>query len=219
MVRATFWSSIQALHPGQLSALVLYCSDCMLTLFHTGRFLDHRNPTGAQRAASARSGFLIVCCSDCTPASFPYASAFFANSHILIVSADQPPASPAAQQDYFLLCMRTRESVLFIGTQFSNLYTAVDTPAMGRVVSVVECAPASPYAYSSSIHRFPDERTHLSRLRLFQRHLRSLVWVWVWVWDGFTLTLLFAHAPLLLSPPSFHTLSLSPAFTSGCCSD
>ena len=27
-----------------------------------------------------------------------------------------------------------RESVLFIGTQFSNLYTAVDTPARGRVV-------------------------------------------------------------------------------------
>jgi hypothetical protein len=24
--------------------------------------------------------------------------------------------------------------VLFIGTQFSNLYTAVDTPVMGRVV-------------------------------------------------------------------------------------
>jgi hypothetical protein len=27
-----------------------------------------------------------------------------------------------------------RESVLFIGTQFSNLYTAVDTPTKGRVV-------------------------------------------------------------------------------------
>ena len=27
-----------------------------------------------------------------------------------------------------------RESVLFIGTKFSNLYTAVDTPARGRVV-------------------------------------------------------------------------------------
>jgi hypothetical protein len=26
-----------------------------------------------------------------------------------------------------------RESVLFIGTQFSNLYTAVDTPTRGRV--------------------------------------------------------------------------------------
>jgi hypothetical protein len=29
-----------------------------------------------------------------------------------------------------------RESVLFIGTQFSNLYTAVDTPARGRVVAI-----------------------------------------------------------------------------------
>jgi hypothetical protein len=29
------------------------------------------------------------------------------------------------------------ESVLFIGTQFSNLYTAVDTPARGRVGSLV----------------------------------------------------------------------------------
>jgi hypothetical protein len=31
-------------------------------------------------------------------------------------------------------CVEDRESVLFIGTQFSNLYTAVDTPARGRVV-------------------------------------------------------------------------------------
>jgi hypothetical protein len=28
----------------------------------------------------------------------------------------------------------TRESVLIIGTRFSNLYTSVDTPARGRVV-------------------------------------------------------------------------------------
>jgi hypothetical protein len=62
---------LQALHPVQPSALVLYCSDFMLTLSHIGRSVNHRNPTGAQRAASARSWFLIVCCSDCTPASFP----------------------------------------------------------------------------------------------------------------------------------------------------
>ena len=31
------------------------------------------------------------------------------------------------------LCMNSTWSVLFIGTQFSNLYTAVDTPAKGRV--------------------------------------------------------------------------------------
>ena len=29
--------------------------------------------------------------------------------------------------------LRERERVLFIGTQFSNLYTVVDTPARGRV--------------------------------------------------------------------------------------
>ena len=28
-------------------------------------------------------------------------------------------------------------------------------------VGVVECAPASPYTYSSSTHRFPDERTRI----------------------------------------------------------
>jgi hypothetical protein len=46
-----------------------------------------------------------------------------------------------------------RESVLFIGTPFSNLYTAVDTPAMGRVVVclvfvclVFVCFLTSPYA-------------------------------------------------------------------------
>ena len=46
---------------------------------------------------------------------------------------------------------------------------------------------------------------HLSRLRLFQRHLRSLVWVWVWVWDGI-------HSPASLrtcSPSS----SRHPPFT------
>jgi hypothetical protein len=34
--------------------------------------------------------------------------------------------------------LKPRESVLFIGTQFSNLYTAVDTPAKGRVGSDLE---------------------------------------------------------------------------------
>jgi hypothetical protein len=53
---------------------------------------------------------------------------------------------------------------------------------------VVDCAPASPYAYSLSTHRFPDERTPIEAtplsvtsaelgLGLGQRHLRSLVWV------------------------------------------
>ena len=49
---------------------VLY-SDC--TLLYTGRSLDPRNITGAQRASSARSVSPLVCSSDCLPASPPYA--------------------------------------------------------------------------------------------------------------------------------------------------
>ena len=33
-------------------------------------------------------------------------------------------------------------------------------------VGVVECAPASPYKYSSSTHRFPDERTPIEAMPL-----------------------------------------------------
>jgi hypothetical protein len=46
--------------------------------------------------------------------------------------------------------------------------------------------------------------THLSKLRLFQRHLRSLGWVWVWVWDWVHTPL---HTLLSFSPPSFHTIA------------
>jgi len=45
---------------------------------------------------------------------------------------------------------------------------------------------------------------HLSRLRLFQRYLRSLVWVWVWVWDWIH----WNTSPRTRSPSSLH-----PPFT------
>ena len=84
---------IQALHTAQPSALVLYCSDFTLTLFHTVRSLDHHNPIGIQHTASARSGFLIVCCINCTPTSFPYASAFFTHSHTLNLDSFYRPTN------------------------------------------------------------------------------------------------------------------------------
>jgi hypothetical protein len=78
-------------------------------------------------------------------------------------------------------------------------------------VGVVACAPASPYTLLQTPppHTGFPMSAHLSRLRLFQRHLRSLVWVWVRVWIGFTLTLLLARAPLLLATLLSHT-SLFP---------
>jgi hypothetical protein len=47
-------------------------------------------------------------------------------------------------------------------------------------------------------------RQSVSRLRLFQRHLRSLVWVWVWVWDW-----IHSHTPPRTRSPS----SRHPPFT------
>ena len=52
-------------------------------------------------------------------------------------------------------------------------------------VAVVECAPAPPYTYSSSTHRFPDECTHREGYASFSNIC------------GFTGTLLLARASLL----------------------
>jgi hypothetical protein len=77
-------------------------------------------------------------------------------------------------------------------------------------VGVVECVPASPYTYSSSTHRFPDECTPIQTTPL---SATSLCRAWFGFGSGFgigfTLTLLLAHAPLLLAILLSHT-SLFP---------
>ena len=50
---------------------------------------------------------------------------------------------------------------------------------------------------------------HLSRLRLFQRHLRSLVWVGVWVWDW-----IHSHTPPRTRSPSSRREEGAPEPTS-----
>jgi hypothetical protein len=84
-------------------------------------------------------------------------------------------------------------------------------------VGVVECAPASPYTYSSSTHRFPDERTPIEATPLSATSAELGLGLGLGFGIGFTLTLLLAlytHALPFFSPPSFHTLAFSPAFTS-----
>jgi hypothetical protein len=68
-------------------------------------------------------------------------------------------------------------------------------------VGVVECAP--PPTHTPPPHTGFPMSANLSRLRLFQRHLRSLVWVWVWVWDW-----THSHTPPRTRSPSRH-----PPFT------
>jgi hypothetical protein len=76
------------------------------------------------------SGFLIVYFCDCTPASFPYASVSFTHSHTLSLDSYCKPTTCKSSSP-------------------AGLSTLV-------CVYVVDCASASPNAYSSSTHRFPE---------------------------------------------------------------
>ena len=42
---------------------------------------------------------------------------------------EQVPPGQDAVEDVWAMCLSEKDRVLFIGTRFSNLYTAVDTPA------------------------------------------------------------------------------------------
>jgi hypothetical protein len=67
---------------------------------------------------------------------FIYLRGSWDDYHISCHIADTQQQQHTAEE--FLACCfecgACGERVLFIGTQFSNLYTAVDTPALGRVV-------------------------------------------------------------------------------------
>jgi hypothetical protein len=53
---------------------------------------------------------------------------------VIVVPVGLPSELHQCAPEYFLVVdSGERVCVLFIGTQFSNLYTAVDTPARGRV--------------------------------------------------------------------------------------
>ena len=141
----------------------------ILSVTHFSSSLPRQSPRDGHFAHASSElprrdlGFcLIECCSDYMQASLPYAPASCTHSHTLSSeSYCSPPAGKSSSP--------------------AGLSTIVHA-------YIVDCAPASPYTYSTSEHRFPDERTHTPpRLRLFQRHLRCLVRVCVWVWDGFRL--------------------------------
>jgi hypothetical protein len=51
-----------------------------------------------------------------------------------VADGDKKPGGRDSEAGMAALQFNELECVLFIGTQFSNLYTAVDTPARGRVV-------------------------------------------------------------------------------------
>ena len=72
-------------------------------------------------------------------------------------------------------------------------------------VGVVECAPASPYTYSSSTHRFPDERTPIEATPLSATSAEIVLGVGLGLGLGSHSS---SHAPLLLATLLSHNIPL-----------
>ena len=142
---------------------------------------------------------------------------------LVVPHSTRPPLSPSPHANSFILGtalinnkrVRDGQDGRFLQlntTQTNGSLAGLSFPAV--YTCVVKCAPGPPYTYCSPHSGFPMS-AHLSRLQLFQRHLRSLVRVRIWVWDWVhTSPRTLLHALPFFSPPSFHTKSLSPACTS-----
>jgi hypothetical protein len=136
------------------------------------------NQNADQLGSLAGPSLLTVCVGvvECAPASFPPVSSFLTH---------------ARRMDGF--CNQNADQLGYLaGLSLLTVY-----------VGVVEYAPTPPTHTPPPHTGFPMS-AHLSRLRLFQRHLRSLVWVWVWVWDW-----IHSHTPPRTRSPS----SRHPLFT------
>ena len=101
----------------------------------------------------------------------------------------------------------------FCNQNADQLGSLAGPPLLTVYVGVVECASASPYTYSSSTHRFPDERTPIEATPLSATSAELGLDLGVGLGLG-SLSHSSSHALPFFSPPSFHTLAFSPAFTS-----
>ncbi len=101
----------------------------------------------------------------------------------------------------------------FCNQKAEQLGSLAGPPLLTVYVGVVDCAPASPYTYSSSTHRFPDERTPIEATPLSATSAELGLGLGLGLgWNS--LSRFSSHAISIFSPPSFHTQSFSPAFTS-----
>ena len=85
-------------------------------------------------------------------------------------------------------------------------------------VYIVYCETVYPYIYSSSTHRFPDEHTPIEATPLSTTSAELGMGLGL-VLGLDSLSHFSSHTLPFFLPPSFHTLSLSPVFTSAWWSD
>ena len=107
-----------------------------------------RVPFSADTASHTHTARSLACPLLTLSLARPFSNCIFRSNG---ASASLPPATSslthALRMDGF--CNQNADQLgSLAGLSFLTVY-----------VGVVECAPASPYTYSSSTHRFPDERT------------------------------------------------------------
>jgi hypothetical protein len=170
---------------------------------------------------------------ECAPASLPPASSsltharrmdgfcnqnadqlgYLAGPSLLPVYVGVVECAPASLSPASSSLTHARRMDGFCNQNADQLGYLVGPSLLPVYVGVVECAPASPYTYSSSTHRFPDERTSLEATPLSATSAELGLGLGLGLGLD-SLSHSSSHALPFFSPPSFHTLSLSPAFTS-----
>jgi hypothetical protein len=86
-------------------------------------------------------------------------------------------------------------------------------PALRKNYALFDVPAPHPYTYASSTHRFPDERTRIEATPLSATSAEFGLGLGLGLGLG-SLARFSLHSLPFFSSPSFHTLSLSPAFTS-----
>ena len=108
---------------------------------------------------------------------------------------------------------RARRMDGFCNQNAAQLGSLAEPSLLTVSVGEVEGVPASPYTYSSSTHRFPDERTPIEATPLSATS--AVLGLGLGLGLGLdSLSHSSSHALPFFSPPFFHTLAFSPAFTS-----
>jgi hypothetical protein len=170
---------------------------------------------------------------ECAPASLPPASSsltharrmdgfcnqnadqlgYLAGPSLLTVYVGVVECAPASLSPASSSLTHARRMDGFSNQNVDQICSLAGPSLLTVYVGVVECAPASPYTYSFSTHRFLDERTPIEATPLSATSAELGLGLGLGLGLD-SLSHSSSHALPFFSPPSFHTLSLSPAFTS-----
>ena len=149
-----------------------------------------RAPISTDTASHTHTARSLACPLLTLSSARPFSNGIFRSNG---APASIPPASSSLTH--------ARRMDGFCNQNADQLGSLAGPPLLTLYVGVVECASASPYTYSSSTHRFPDERTPAS--------FSDICGAWVGFGSGFGIGFTHSHTP----PRTRSPFSRPPPFT------